>query len=278
MISGATNQSYAASQSGSYSVTVTDANGCTGSDNIEIQLTQFSAADTLLCEKFCIDFTDHSLNNPVSWQWIFDGGIPATSANQDPTGICYDNPGLFDVTLTTTDASGNSDTLTLTDFITIYTNPFAPVITQNGNTLSSSPATSYQWYLNGVLIPGATNQSYEITQSGIYTVVIADANGCTSQSDLEATLVGIDELIGGSVSIYPNPTTGNFVIELSGMQAGTISILITNTLGQIIYQSEEEIISDQWKNEISLYPVPGIYIVEIKTEKESLGAKLVIAE
>jgi PKD repeat protein len=63
IISGATNQSYTANQSGLYSVTVTDINGCTGFDSVEVELTQFESADTMICEKFCIDFFDASLKH-----------------------------------------------------------------------------------------------------------------------------------------------------------------------------------------------------------------------
>jgi PKD repeat protein len=63
----------------------------------------FSVTDTSLCQKFCIDFFDQSSNNPTAWQWIFPAVallLPLTkSAN-----VCYNNPGVYDVTLITTNA------------------------------------------------------------------------------------------------------------------------------------------------------------------------------
>jgi hypothetical protein len=64
----------------------------------------FFASDIEVCEKFCIDFIDISTNNPVSWQWIFQGGDPGISFDQNPVNICFDNPGNYDVTLITTNA------------------------------------------------------------------------------------------------------------------------------------------------------------------------------
>src|SRR5438874_13765161 len=97
----------------------------------------------------------------------------------------------------------------------------------------STPATSYQWQLNSVDIPGATNQSYTITQSGLYTVIIGDENGCNAQASVDASLVGISE-VGGNffVNIFPNPSSGNIIIELlNGQLADEVSIGVVNTLG-----------------------------------------------
>src|SRR4030095_411091 len=82
----------------------------------------FGAATTQLCQKFCTGFTDSSTNNPQSWQWLFPGGTPSSSTDQNPSQICYQVPGVYDVTLITTNASG-SDTLTLIDYITVYQTP-----------------------------------------------------------------------------------------------------------------------------------------------------------
>jgi PKD repeat protein len=55
----------------------------------------------------------------VSWEWQFEGGTPATSNERIPT-VIYDAPGLFDVTLTVTDASGQTNTITKSELIDVY--------------------------------------------------------------------------------------------------------------------------------------------------------------
>ena len=80
------------------------------------QSANFGVTSADLCEKFCTDFIDSSTNNPTSWLWLFPGGSPSSSTDQNPTSICYLNAGIFDVTLITTSASG-SDTLTVPGFI-----------------------------------------------------------------------------------------------------------------------------------------------------------------
>src|SRR5690606_21099856 len=47
-----------------------------------------------------------------------------------------------------------------------------PTITISGDTLISSVGPNYQWYLNDIPIPGATDQSYIPTTYGFYSVAI----------------------------------------------------------------------------------------------------------
>ena len=76
-----------------------------------------STANVLDCNSQCIDFNDLTTGGtPTTWEWSFPGGVPATSTLQNPTGICYLNTGIFDVTLIVSDGV-NSDTLTRTGFI-----------------------------------------------------------------------------------------------------------------------------------------------------------------
>lgn len=64
-----------------------------------------------------ISFTDLSSNNPSSWLWTFEGGSPATSTVQNPT-IVYNSPGIYNVTMLATNASG-SDEAIYYDFISV---------------------------------------------------------------------------------------------------------------------------------------------------------------
>jgi len=239
----------------------------------------FSSSATSICEKFCINFFDSSANNPASWQWIFPGGAPSSSSDQNPTNICYDTPGVYDVTLITTNANG-SDTLTLHNYINVYATPPFPSISQVGYTLTSSPASSYQWQLNSINIPGATNQSYTIMQTGLYTVIVSDSNGCVNSANQYVLISGIDEVNDSNISIHPNPSNGNFIVELlQSENFGEVSIDILNTLGQKNFSSAEKISSHEWKKEIDLHTAAsGVYFIEIKTEKEFVRKKILITK
>ena len=92
--------------------------------NLDVQLVpgscllpNFSASTTQVALGGSISYTDKSLGAIVSWNWTFEGGTPSTSSAQNPSNIVYNEAGTFDVILTITDADGNSETITRSDYI-----------------------------------------------------------------------------------------------------------------------------------------------------------------
>ena len=91
--------------------------------NLEVQLVpgscllpNFNASATQVALGGNVNFTDGSFGDIVSWSWTFEGGTPATSTQQNQT-VTYNEVGDYDVTLTITDADGNSETLTRSNYI-----------------------------------------------------------------------------------------------------------------------------------------------------------------
>ncbi|MEO5675401.1 MAG: kelch repeat-containing protein [Chitinophagales bacterium] len=241
-------------------------------------LPSFSSSDTAVCEKFCVSFFDSSGNNPIGWQWLFPSGSPASSILQNPDNICYYNPGMYDVTLITTSAGGN-DTLTLVNYITVFETPPFPVITQAGYSLATSPGNSYQWQLNSADILGATNQTYTVLQSGVYTVIVGDSNGCYNSSSTDVLISGITEVNSDNdFSISLNPSDGNFTITFLGETGGNkVSINVMNSIGQIVFSFQQNAIPDNWKAEVHLNNISqGVYILEVKTNMNFVRKKILI--
>ncbi len=270
------------SSGGTYWLTVTNGN-CVTSDTIVISDTVcippviFSADDTAICEKFCVNFSDSSQNNATAWMWLFPGGVPSSSTLQNPGSVCYSNAGTYDVTLITTSPFG-VDTLTLTSYINVYATPPLPTITPNGYVLTASLGSAYQWQFNSVDIPGATGQSYSAVQTGLYTVLVYDEHGCKNSASYFVQIVGIDDVTNGvAISIFPNPNTGSFEIELPAeFQSGT-SIDIQNALGQVVYSAAGA--TPDGKYHVQLPPIqPGIYLVQIRADDTFLKEKILIIQ
>ena len=69
-----------------------------------------------------------------------------------------------------------------------------------------------EWYLNGSLIDGENSQQITISQSGDYSVIVRDANGCFAASDVFKASVKQEE---EEQEIEPATTTltGNSTIQ-----------------------------------------------------------------
>ncbi|MEI6764651.1 MAG: T9SS type A sorting domain-containing protein [Bacteroidota bacterium] len=78
----------------------------------------FTANTTNIPVGGTVDFTDLTSGTPTGWTWAFNGGTPATSTTQNPTGIQYNVAGLYTVSLTATDGT-NTDNETKPNYITV---------------------------------------------------------------------------------------------------------------------------------------------------------------
>lgn len=76
----------------------------------------FIVEDDSISAGCLVNFYDRSAGTPYTFEWSFEGGIPASSTSQHPEGISYPNPGVYDVSLTVTNPAG-THTFTWTDCI-----------------------------------------------------------------------------------------------------------------------------------------------------------------
>ena len=77
----------------------------------------FISNETIIPVGETVDFTDETSGIPSTWEWSFEGGIPATSTDENPQGIQYDTEGIFDVQLIVTNQLG-TDTIIQKAYIT----------------------------------------------------------------------------------------------------------------------------------------------------------------
>jgi len=229
----------------------------------------FSASGNILCVGDCINYTDQSTGVVQTYLWLFPGGTPNTSTDQNPTNICYNTGGSYNSTLTVSNgACVNS--ITYVDFI-LVDDPAEPTITQNGDTLLSSSAASYQWYLVGTgAIPGGTDQFYIAQPVQSYYVCITDPAGCTACSDTVLYIPdGVHEFdLSHTFQIYPNPAHDKVVISnSSGISKSTLHI--SDASGRLV--RNESVYFTQGKAEISLDEIAkGSYLLQLLDDKQKV--------
>src|SRR5690554_2100461 len=88
---------------------------------VDPPVADFMADNTTICVGDTVQFTDTSTNIPTVWEWIFEGGTPATSGLENPE-VVYNTPGTYDVTLKAVNQFG-TNTKVLTDYITVNAIP-----------------------------------------------------------------------------------------------------------------------------------------------------------
>jgi len=196
--------------------------------------------------------------------------MPSTSTDENPQGICYLTPGVYNVSLIATSYKGSS-TVSFSNYIHVTAAPVTPSISiVHGDTLycTTDPSyVSYQWYDDTTLIPGATDSMLVITHSGNYNIKITNTNGCGIAVGIN--VVGIKEFLldGLQFTVSPNPTgdwltiTGNSKTELGKLKLG-----IYNVLGQQVYsdQLQTSNFKPQTINVSSL--AGGVYFLQLSNE------------
>ena len=90
---------------------------------------------------------------------------------------------------------------------------------------------------------GFTSPSEDISglASGLYSVTITDANGCTTTLTdvLVSSFVGLESEGVIGFSIYPNPSNGIFKVKLNDNQADLVSVSIYDISGKLVYLKEQ---------------------------------------
>ena len=116
--------------------------------------------------------------------------------------------------------------------------PDLPIVQRSSSTyLTVNMAYArYQWLKNGIAIPGATNRDFIVTSSGYYRVKVWNAAGCDETSaPLPVGTVGLDEAVLSDITIYPNPSTGQFNLDLTKIQS-EVQVAIYDGVGKQVYR------------------------------------------
>jgi len=152
-----------------------------------------------------------------------------------------------------------------------------PVISAQGLVLNSSVQFGNQWYKDGQAIAGATNATYDVTSSGVYSVKTT-TGGCTTTSDnLTMTINGVSEVHGLSI-IYPNPTQGLVTINLpQEMDASVTGINVYDAQGRTMLSSDSDAsLLKQGAKSIDLTNFKnGVYILNITCGSQVKSIRLI---
>jgi PKD repeat protein len=231
------------------------------------------------CEGAAITFTATPTNggaNPT-YQWTVNGNNTGGNTEIFSTTSLANNASVNCV-LTSSDACADPKTATSnTLVITINSNPTTPVISVvSGDVLTASTSgVYYTWFVNGNQIADTT-QTITAAISGNYTVIVTDANGCSSASSsiFSHNVIGIDKLATENFQVFPNPSNGMVTISLNNNVSGDVKINVLNAIGELIYAGSAEV-SKVHRVDLSAFAA-GIYMIRVTSEEGSTQKKIIL--
>ncbi len=205
---GETTQTIDVNTSGLYKVTITDANGCTGSDSVNVQINPIPTASFSTqnsCLNLASDFQNTSIiSSGTISSYLYDFGDNLTSNIENPSHS-YLSPADYQVKLTITSDSGCvKDTIIIH---TVYELPNAGFSTstlcdnlevsfQDTSTISNAYIlTNYSWDFDNGMTAIAHDTTINYANTGSYTI-----------SHIATSNVGCSDTVVNTITVNPNDT------------------------------------------------------------------------
>jgi len=301
IIDGKNTGYYTASESGIYSLIISNATGCSV-ETVPLSVTvkpmpikpilqtdNYTPGSCLGLDPVII-FTDEVAG--YSYQWLRNGLPMAGETGSSIEG--YLSEGDYSLIADLNGCTVESDIQTL-DFENA---PKKPDLYVKGPVVwymaaSNDTASAYIWYLNNQVIPGAEDYIYVANQTlGKYSVAVANEFGCltisdeltipVSKSEMTNFLVPDEYSIDGldpfsNLRIYPNPTPGLFTVEMDNHIMGELDINIFTNEGRQILNIKFEKTTVHFQSQIDLSGQGnGIYLINLLLEQYAANRKIVV--
>ncbi len=236
----ATTPSITVTSSGTYSVTVTDVNGCAATSTATTVNVSNAPAPTInaTATQACAgDIVTITASTSDSYLWStgattqsIDVNATATNVNVVTTNAnaCNGVGASAPITVTFNTTPTAAGTMTLAGNVATFTN-------------TSTGATSYSWDFGDFTNSSATAPAHAYAVNGSYTVVLTAINGnCTDTTIfLVDVTVGLNEMASSSnLTIFPNPANETVNVSFDQNTNDLIQIELIDATGRIIAQNQ----------------------------------------
>ncbi|HVA99525.1 MAG TPA: T9SS type A sorting domain-containing protein, partial [Bacteroidia bacterium] len=269
-----TSDSITVSTANTYSVTVTDANGCKGTATASVTVNSLPTATISGLSAICAGTMDTLVANasgssPFTYNW-------STSSTNDSIAVSTANT----YSVTVSDANGCKGTatasVTVNPLPTITITGMDSIVSGTNDTLTASGGTSYVW------TSGSTTDTTVVapTTTTTYSVTATNSFGCSAIDSFTVVIritTGIANLSeNNSTNLYPNPATTNLSLSFTMQgKASEASIDVIDITGKTLMETNTEISNGKTLPIDISQLSPGVYFVKITTAKTSQTIKFV---
>ena len=277
-----TNPVHTYQATGIFPVTLTTINECGTSETsqtvqiLHIQPTASFSADTVIgCTPLTVQFTDISTGGPDTWSWVFPGGEPFSSNEQNPL-VTYNEPGVFTVQLVASNPAGQSSSIQ-PQFISVGSAPAAAFsYTTDGGTVSfvnaSTGGFNYVWDFGDGNTSNETNPTHTYLATGEYEVVLSVTNDCgtgTFTQTLNIIITSVDETgeLGLVLAAMPNPFGDELLVKYELKESlSDVDLRVSNVLGQILHTRPIGNANGTIRLGSDVFPGSGIYFIQLSVD------------
>jgi hypothetical protein len=252
---------------------------------IDVISTIAAGGPTTFCLGNSVTLSSTTVGTGYGYQWMKNGSNIA-GANSSSLNVTLQ--GNYKCTVTKGDCSSTSSVIT----VSVNLNPNATIVALDGTDLcgksyvrlkaNNGTGLTYQWYMDGVIIDGATGNVYYASLPGDYYVVVTNAAGCSKQTATVTVVSSCRIAEEGAVAfnVMPNPSNGNFQLNVNlgnGLNGNAI-ISVVNIAGQKVAQLNGEIANGEMSASVSIPQVAGVYMVVVEANGEVFSQQILITE
>lgn len=218
---GSTINNISVSQTGTYSVTATDANGCTATDGQPFQ---------------SLPLPVPSINGPAaicggSTQFTVSGGIFSQinwSTGEDTSNITVSHTGVYTVTVSNSDGC----TATASQSLDVGTSLLPAIATDTANCGGTATLDAGSGYASYLWSDGSTGQFLLVNADGAFAVTVSDGTGCTGEAAVavsipvppQVAITGNSSICSGSSTQFSVPNIFTQIIWSTGANTNTITV------------------------------------------------------
>ena len=250
-VAGQSNATLVTTNAGTYTVTVTDVNGCTGVDNFTVALNPDPLPNFTSTAAICVGneaiFTYTGSTGVVTYNWNF--GSAGTATGVGPHTVVFNTVGTQTVSLDVVDANGCENTVSHTIVVSeveATVNANVELLLFGNNSTLQAIATSagngdltYQWNPTGLDCADVACSQITVSPDSttLYTVTVTDEYGCEATADKLITVYRENELIVPN-AFSPNGDGINDLFRFDGVNIRQIELQVFDRWGQKMFDGK----------------------------------------
>ena len=237
----------------------------------QIKIQSVTCNKSIFCDDELLELTVEATGGNPSYQWYHNNNMLAGETNKRyiVPAVSRENKGSYYVEVISvcgTEKSHNIAVNVSSDKMLVE--KWDDVILVDNST---NEYTGYQWYKDGQIITGATNQFYQEIGGldGCYSVVMVLKDGTIEHSCERCVYKGKK-----TFAVYPNPTLGELRVESGEWRVENVEVFDVLGRKQETGSRRQEAECGRYELNISHLPA-GIYFLKIQTETEIITKKII---